>query len=159
MLSEKVTRPHVRANRPILIPSVPVSTELKFDMVVSFSVAWFERWPSCLVEWVGSCRVVLVRTCLGYNIWVESMLSWSYLEAVRVLSSPVPEGCLCLGYLKGSAAELLHGTLKLRNCISINTMRFSLGRYPGSEVEVVKNGMLHLHVFLMKEVTLLRASS
>ena len=25
MLSEKVTKPHVRANRPILIPSVPVS--------------------------------------------------------------------------------------------------------------------------------------
>ena len=25
LLSEKVTRPHVRANRPILIPSVPVS--------------------------------------------------------------------------------------------------------------------------------------
>ena len=25
LLSEKVTRPHVRANRPILLPSVPVS--------------------------------------------------------------------------------------------------------------------------------------
>ena len=31
LLSEKVTRPHVRANRPILIPSVPVSegTEIR----------------------------------------------------------------------------------------------------------------------------------
>ena len=30
MLSEKVTRPHVRANRLILIPSVPVSEGIGF---------------------------------------------------------------------------------------------------------------------------------
>ena len=65
LLSEKVTRPHVRANRPILFPSVPVSEELKFDMVVSSSVVWLERWPSCLVVWVGFCLVVLALTCPG----------------------------------------------------------------------------------------------
>ena len=59
LLSEKVTRPHVRANRPILIPSVPVSEGLRFDMVVSFPVAWFELWPGCLVVFVGSCPVIL----------------------------------------------------------------------------------------------------
>ena len=31
MLSEKVTRPHVRANRPILIPSVPVSEGIEIQ--------------------------------------------------------------------------------------------------------------------------------
>ena len=29
LIGEKVTRPHVRANRPILIPSVPVSEEIE----------------------------------------------------------------------------------------------------------------------------------
>ena len=29
LLSEKVTRPHVMANRPILVPSVPVSEGIK----------------------------------------------------------------------------------------------------------------------------------
>ena len=55
LLSEKVTRPHVRANRPILIPSVPVSEELKFGMVVSFLVAWYVLLPNYLEVLVGSC--------------------------------------------------------------------------------------------------------
>ena len=65
LLSEKVTRPHVRADRPILIPSVPVSEELKFGMVVSFSEAWYVLLPSCLVVLVGFCLVGLALICPG----------------------------------------------------------------------------------------------
>ena len=41
LLGEKVTRPHVRANRPILIPSVPVSEgiEIRHDKNVTMSKA------------------------------------------------------------------------------------------------------------------------
>ena len=61
---EKVTRPHVRAHRPILIPSVPVTEGIEIDMVVNFSVAYFVPFLSFLVVLVGSCPVVLVLTCL-----------------------------------------------------------------------------------------------
>ena len=37
LLSEKVTRPHVRANRPFLIPSVPVSEGIKNSTLLSVS--------------------------------------------------------------------------------------------------------------------------
>ena len=64
LLSEKVTRPHVRADRPNLTPSVPVSDGIEIrHTVVSLSVAWYVLWPSCLVVLVGSCLVGLVRTC------------------------------------------------------------------------------------------------
>ena len=39
LLSEKVTRPHVRAGRPILFPSVPVSEGIEIDMGANFLVA------------------------------------------------------------------------------------------------------------------------
>ena len=55
----------VRANRPILIPSVPVQRELKFGMVVSFSGAWYVPLPSCLEVWVGFCLANLVLIYLG----------------------------------------------------------------------------------------------
>ena len=64
LLSEKVTRPRVRANRPILIPSV-CQKELKFDMVANSSVVWFGHLLSCLVVLAGSCLVGLVPICPG----------------------------------------------------------------------------------------------
>ena len=64
LLSEKVTRHHVRANRRILIPSVPVSV-LKFGMVASLLVAWFVPLLSCLVVLVGFYLANLVLICLG----------------------------------------------------------------------------------------------
>ena len=44
--------------------------ESKFDMGVSFSAVWSERWVSWLVVWAGSCLVTLVPTCPDYVIWV-----------------------------------------------------------------------------------------
>ena len=56
MLSEKVTRPHVRAGRPILLPSVPVSEGIEIRHGgVSFLVACFVRLISYLVDLVGFC--------------------------------------------------------------------------------------------------------
>ena len=40
MLSEKVTGLMLGLNRPILIPSVPVSEGIDFDMAVNSSVVW-----------------------------------------------------------------------------------------------------------------------
>ena len=53
LLSAKVTRPHVGAG------------ELKFDMVVSFSVAYFVPFLSYLVVLVGSCLASLALVCPG----------------------------------------------------------------------------------------------
>ena len=68
-LSDKVTRPQVRAHRPISISSVPVSEGSKFGRVVPLSVAWLERWVSFLVGQVGSFLARLVGTCLDSVIW------------------------------------------------------------------------------------------
>ena len=54
LLSEKVTRPHVRANRLFLIPSVPVSEGKEIRHGCQF-VSTLVR---ALEVWVGSCRVV-----------------------------------------------------------------------------------------------------
>ena len=120
MLSEKVTRPHVRAGRSMLIPCVPVSegVELKFDRDVNSLVVCLGLSLSYLVVWVGSCLVVLVPTCPGFVFWGGK-------DAPMVL--PL-ESChhqclwaICgvLGYPKGSAAELLDGSLKLRYCTTV----------------------------------------
>ena len=60
LLSEKVTRPHVRA--------VPVSEGIEIRHGFSF-VAWLGPHPNCLEVWVGSCHVVLATTCPGNAIW------------------------------------------------------------------------------------------
>ena len=49
LLSEKVTGPHVGANRLIFFPLFLCQRELKFDMVANSSVAWYVPLPSCLV--------------------------------------------------------------------------------------------------------------
>ena len=69
LLSEKVIRPHVRANCPILIPSVPVSEGIEIRHGCQFLiVAWFVPLPSCLGVLVGSCLVDLVLICPGQGI-------------------------------------------------------------------------------------------
>ena len=108
-LSEKVTRPHVRA---ISIPSMPVSDGIELrHMGVSSLVVWLRLWPYSLVVWAGSCHVELALTCPGYAIW----------GGINVLMVFLPDhwnlvtiNALVLGYPKGSAAELLDGSLKLR---------------------------------------------
>ena len=63
------------------------------------------------------------------------------------------------GYPKGSASELLDGTLKLCYCTGIFTVRFppcSLPRVGNGEV---KGMMLLLEILGVKEVTRVRGSS
>ena len=63
LLSEKVTRPHVRANRPVLIPSVPVSEGIEIRhgcQFISSLVRALAKLPGGEEEGVlaGSCLVV-----------------------------------------------------------------------------------------------------
>ena len=66
--------------------------------------------------------------------------------------------CEVLGYPRGSALELLDGTLKLRHCTTLFTMRFPHGLYLELEVGVVKGSLLLLLIFQMKAVTLVKGS-
>ena len=126
LLKEKVTRPHVRANRPILIPSAPVSEGVEIDMVVSFSAAWFERWPSCLVVLVGSCPCgVGSHMSRLRHLWWNQCSHGLTSRPLESCHHPCPKAlCGVLVCPGGSALELLYGTLKLRHCTSILTMRF-----------------------------------
>ena len=53
------------------------------------------------------------------------MFSWFELQTIGILPSSMPKAvCGVLGYPKGSALELLDGTLKLRHCTDLFTKRF-----------------------------------
>ena len=64
MLSEKVTGPHVRANRPILIPSVPVSEGIEIRHGCQFISSLVDALAK-LPGGVGSCLVGLALVCPG----------------------------------------------------------------------------------------------
>ena len=126
LLSEKVTRPHVRAHRPILIPSVPVSEGIEIRhgcQFVSSSVR-------ALSKLLGGLDRFLPCSLGSHMSWLRH-LGWN--QCSHGLSSGPLESChhqcrkaVCgvLGYPKGSALELLEGTLKLRHCTEVFTMRF-----------------------------------
>ena len=63
LLSEKVTRPHVRAHRPILIPSVPVSEGVEIRHGYQFLSSLKRALAKLPVVLVGLCLVVLVLRC------------------------------------------------------------------------------------------------
>ena len=64
LLSERVTRPHVRANRPISISSVPVSEGTEIRQGCQFINTWFGLRTSYLVELEGFYHVGAL-TCRG----------------------------------------------------------------------------------------------
>ena len=126
LLSEKVSRPHIRANRPIFTPSVPVSEGIEIRhgcQFVSNLVRALAKLPRGLGRFLP-CR-------LGSHVSRLRHLGWN--QCSHGLSSRPLESChhqclkaVCgvLGYPEGSALELLDGTLKLRQCTDIFTMRF-----------------------------------
>ena len=112
LLSEKVTRPHVRANRPFLIPSVPVSEGIETRhgcQSLSSLVRALAKLPGGLGRFLP-CR-------LGSHMSRLRHLGWN--QCSHGLTSRPLESChhqcllaVCevLGYPEGSALELLDGT-------------------------------------------------
>ena len=82
-------------------------------------VAWLGPYPNSLEVWVGSCHAVLVLTCPGCVIWGVLMVSLQDRWNLVIINASVL--CGVLGYPKGSAAELLDGSLKLRYCTAVFT--------------------------------------
>ena len=71
LLSEKVTRPHVRANRPILIPSVPVSEGIEIRhgcQFISSLVRALTRLPGVLGRFMP-CRIGSHMSGLRHLWW------------------------------------------------------------------------------------------
>ena len=125
LLSEKVVRPHVRAGRPISLPSVPVSEGIEIRHGCQFL--------SSLIRALGKLPGGIGRflPCnLGTHLSRLRHVGWN--QCSHGLDSRPLESChhqclkaLCgvLGYTKGSALELLDGTLKLRHCTDLFTRR------------------------------------
>ena len=146
MLSEKVTRPHVRANRPILIPSVPVSEGIEIRhgfQLLSSLVRALAKLPGGLPRFLP-CR-------LGSHLSRSRHLGWN--QCSHGLTSRPFESChhqclkaVCevLGYPKVSALELLDSTLKLRHCTNLFTVRFPSWSLPRIGQVVVRDRFLLL---------------
>ena len=149
LLSEKVTRPHVRAHRPILIPSVPVTEGIEIRHGCQF-LSSLLRALSKLSGGLGR----FLPCNLGSHMSRLRHLGWN--QCSHGLSSRPTESChhqclkaVCgvLGYPKGSAWELLDGTLKLRCCTTFFTMSFLPRSLPrvgngGGKRQVIAPGYL-----------------
>ena len=161
LLSEKVTRPHVRAHRPILIPSVPVTEGIE----IRHGCRFISSLLRALAELSGGLGRFL--PChLGSLMSRLRHLGWS--QCSHGLSSRPLESChhqclkaVCgvLGHPKGSALELLDGTLKLRHCTEVFTMRFPPWPLPRGWFRWWKKAVCYsLDILLMIEVTVANGS-
>ena len=124
LLSEKVTRPHVRANRPTLIPSVPVSEgiQIRHGCQVSL-VRALAKLPGSLGRFLP-CRLGSHRSRLRHLGWNQCSHGLSSRPLESCHHQCLKAVCGVLGYPEGSASELLDGTLKLRRCTTLFTVRF-----------------------------------
>ena len=120
LLSEKVTRMHLRANRPVCFPPTPVSEGIQIRQGCQFISSLF-RALGKLSGGVGR----FIPCVVGGHMSRLRHLGW--LQCSHGLTSRPLESChhaclraMCdlLGYPCGAAAELLDGTLKLRYCTS-----------------------------------------
>ena len=126
LLNEKVTRPHVRAGRSILLPSVLVSEGIE----IRHGCQFLSSLVRALAKLPGGLRRFLLCS-LGSHMSRLRHLGWN--QCSHGLTSRPLESfhhqclkaiCGVLGYPKGSALELLDGTLKLRHCTDLFTNRF-----------------------------------
>ena len=126
LLCEKVTGPHVRAGRPILFPSVPVSE----GIVIRHGCQFLSSLVRPLAKLPGGLGRFMPCS-LGSHLSRLRHVGWN--PCSHGLNSRPLESChhQCLkalcgvsGYPKGSALELLDGTLKLRHCTDLFTKRF-----------------------------------
>ena len=114
-------------HRPILIPSVPVSEGIEIRHGCQF-ISSLVRALAKLPGGLGRC----LPCRLGSHMSRLRHLGWN--QCSHGLSSRPLESChhqclkaVCgvLGYPEGSALELLDGTLKLRHCTDLFSMRFT----------------------------------
>ena len=168
-----MTRPPVRAHRPILIPSVPVSEGIEIRhgcQFLSSLVRALAKLPGGIGRFlpcgIGSHKSRLRH--LGWNQCSHGLTSRPLDSGHHQCLKAV---CGVLGYPKGSALELLDGTLKLRHCTALFTMRFpspplppplhpptSRGLYLGLEMGMVKGSLLPLVISWMKVVMRVKES-
>ena len=164
LLSEKVTKPHVRGNRPIFIPTVRVSEGIEIRHGCQF-ISSLVRALAKLPSGVGG----FLPCGVGSHISRLRHLGWN--QCSHGLTSRPLESChhqclkaVCgvLGYLKGSASELLDGTLKLRHFTTIFTMRLlpwslpKVGNGGGKRWDVTPGHLSDDHSNIEKRVRLTR---
>ena len=95
LLSEKVTRPRVRAHRPILIPSVPVSEGLEIRhgcQVLSSLIRALAKLSGGLGRFLP-CGLGSHMSRLRHLGWNQCSHGLT-LQTIRFLSSSMPQGCL-----------------------------------------------------------------
>ena len=158
LLSEKVTRPRVRAGRSILFPSVPVSEGIE----IRHGFQFLSSLVRALAKLPGGLGRFLPCS-LGSRMSRLRHLGWN--QCSHGLTSRPLESChhqclkaMCgvLDYPKGSALELLDGTFKLRYCTDLFTKRFLPWSLPkvgyGVGKRHVRVMFLLLVIFLMQVV-------
>ena len=116
----------MRANRPIVIPSVPVSEGIEIRhgcQFLSSLVRALAKLPGGLYRFLP-CRVGSHLSRLRHLGWnqcshgsTSSPLESCHHQCLKAV-------CGVLGHPKGSASELLDGTQKLRHCTTPFSMRF-----------------------------------
>ena len=89
LLGEKVTRPHIRAGRPILFPSVPVSEGIEIRHGCQF-LSSLVRALAKLPGGLGRFLPCNLGSHLSRACWLESMFSWFELQTIGILPSSVP---------------------------------------------------------------------
>ena len=113
LLSENVTRMHLRANRPICFPPAPVSEGIQIRQGCQFISSLF-RALGKISGGVGR----FIPCAAGGHMSRLRHLGW--LQCSHGLTSGLwnPSLCELFGYPRGAAAELLDGSRKLRHCTS-----------------------------------------
>ena len=159
LLSEKLTRPHIRPNRPILIPPAPVSEGVEIRQGCQF-ISSFVRALSKLPGGMGR----FLPCGIGSHMSRLRHLGWN--QCSHGLTSRPLESChhQCLGAVCGVLGfpELLDGSLKLRFCTAVFTNRFHprvlprLGKGIGKRRAVTSGNPLDCRSDIGKRVRLTR---
>ena len=118
LLSEKVIKPRFRALRPISFSSVPVSEGIDIRhgcQHIRSLLRALARLPGGIGRFLPS----------GVGSHMSGLRHLGWNQCSHGLSSGPLESChhQVLGSPEGSASELLDGTLKLRHCTTVFTVR------------------------------------
>ena len=122
LLSERVTRPHVRAHRPILIPSVPVSEGIEIRhgcQFLSSLIRALAKLPGGIGRFLP-CRLGSHMSRLRHLGWYQCSHGLTSRPLESCHHQCLKAVCEVLGCPRGSALELLDG----RHCTNLFTMRF-----------------------------------